>query len=296
MKHKLKILIILLLLNLQSSAIYTMARARSTDRMLFHAALEAMQQFRFDEAEKITTELEHANNDLFCLAKLNLLWWKGIISGPDNPYFEQLRAIVNENIHNAADYSSLTEHETILRIMSGIFLMRIAGIEGNRVSAMKAFRAIEPFLRIVLAAPEQCEEYLLISGIYNFIAGSIKQHFILFRPLFLLLPAVNAELGQEQLNKLRNGDNKALSIEAGYFMYKVESEIKNNTQAAIVSLEQIVTKNPGNIIYRLEYIRLLLKSGSQADFYKAETQQLIESSGLQAYQKAYLQSQLNSLV
>jgi len=285
-----------LLLELQNLAINAAGIETSTDRRPFLAALEAMQQFRFDEAETIMAELDRTDNDAFLLAKLNFLWWKGLVSGPDNHYFEKLRAIANENIHNASDYGSLTEHETILRIMSGIFLMRIAGIEGNRVSAMKTFWVIEPFLRTVLAAPDQSEEYLLISGVYNFIAGSIKQHFILLRPLFLMMPAVNAELGKEQLTKLRNGNSKALSIEAGYFLFKVESEIKNNTQAAIESLEQLITKNPGNIIYRLEYIRLLLKAGIQADFYKAETQQLIESSGLQAYQKAYLQSQLNSLV
>jgi hypothetical protein len=274
------------------------ASAQQPSRLLsdggFYAAIEMLHAFRFTEAEAFIRNLEKDNPKEALSAHLNLLWWQGLISGENNPYFDLLKDYY-EN-HPPKDFSGNDSSAAIIhRLTAATYIIRIAAMEGNRTRALKIFREIQPDLRGVLSEPDLSEEYLLLAGVYNFAAGGIKSNYLLLRPLFVFFPPTNLDEGRKQLHQSATSSGAVLQTEAEYFLFKIENEINGNTEKAQYHIARLVRLHPGNIIFRIEEISLMKSMGLDCNDAIETTNLIIENADLQTFQKDYLRKQLNRL-
>jgi hypothetical protein len=257
----------------------------------FYTSLGLIQKFRFAEAEKMIQAL-NGNPIEKQLATMNLLWWQGLLSGPDNIFLNELKTLTSQCNHTSDSLSTTGIAENVLQLSCGIFQIRLSGMEGNRVAALKTIHAISPYLKEVLANARMNEEYTLLAGVYNYAAGSLKTQYFILRPFFMLMPPANPEHGKEALIKLTKSGNKAMATEAAYFLFKIEKEINEDLTTASHYLQHLVSKNPTNIIYRIEWINLLDAQGLDSQIARNELRQIITNSNLMSAQKTYLIGQL----
>ncbi|MBE0663837.1 MAG: hypothetical protein IH597_15380 [Bacteroidales bacterium] len=258
----------------------------------FYTSLGLIQKFRFVEAEKMI-ETFKGNPIEKQLASMNLLWWQGLLSGPNNIFLNELKVMTNQCASTSDNFSDTGTSDNVLQLSCGIFQIRLAGIEGNRVSGLKTIHSISPFLKEVLANATLNEEYALLAGVYNYAAGSLKSQYYILRPFFMLMPSANPEQGKEALIKLTKSGNQAMATEAAYFLYKIEKEINEDLTAASSYLQHLIKNNPGNIIYQIEWINLLDSQGLGSQKARNELRQMIAVSNLMPEQKTYLIGQLD---
>lgn len=263
-------------------------RTRLLSDTSFYTSAELIYNFRFEEAEEHITQQISTEPLEPLLARMNLLWWKGLVSGEENTSFEKLKAIADSPGKHVTDNSKSSHIHNIFQLSGGIYLIRLAAMKGNNQEAFRTFLNILPNLREVLSNPYLSEEYTLLAGVYNYAAGNFKKQNFLLRPFFVFMPSTDIEKGKELLIRCTNSDNNAIATEARYFLFKTESEITENLEAAREHLNWLIDKNPGNIIFRIEQINLYKKLGIDHKVLITQTIQLTEHSALLPLQKAYL--------
>lgn len=270
---------------------YNQKRMLSEDG--FYTTLGLIQEFRFAEAERMIETLKNHSIEIH-IATMNLLWWQGLLSGPNNVYLSELKSLTYECSNTLNNSSNNEIADNVLELTCGIFQIRLAVIEGNRVAGLKTIHSIMPFLKEALANVTLNEEYALLAGVYNYAAGSMKSRYFILRPFFILMPPANPEQGMETLVKLTKSGNQAMATEATYFLFKIEKDINKDMAAASHYIQYLIKKNPDNIIYQIEWINLLDAKGLGSQKARNELRQLIALSCLMPEQKAYLLGQLDT--
>lgn len=171
-----------------------------------------------------------------------------------------------------------------------VFMVAISGIYKLRMEAIldKQFPLnlikLKKYLRFIIDNQNLCEEFQLVTAIYNVTLGGGKFYFKPHKLLFL--PSPNFKLGINNLNNLKKSNNYFIKTESHYFSYKYNLQYYDKVM--FEDIKWLSTTYPNNPIYKFEFYK---HNGASIELV---TKYINENKNLSDTQKKYLCSRVSS--
>lgn len=259
-----------------------------------NSTIESIYQFRFDDAQEKISLLDSSTNIDLEIAQLYQKWWLALTYDVNSDDFDKMEEYSKSLLTKYE--KPLSTKEQFIKLLSGIFLIRIAGIKGNKTLALKTFIKISSELKLVLKEPTASQENMLIAGVYHYSVGGIKMNNYLLKPFLALLPPANSYEGKIYLIECTKSNYNVIRTEAYYFLYKIDYEIYRLKSEAISHIKWLVNQYPNNLIFRLEQIKISEISGKLTPNHREDFIIMVNESELTKKQKDHFISKIDKLL
>ena len=257
-------------------------------------SIESLYSFKFDETNGYVSQLDSTNAMDLEVVQLIQLWWVGLTLGTNS---SELLDLERHSARLLNKYSEpRTPQERFLKVLAGTFIIRLAGIKGNKTLALKTFIKISSELKLVLKEPTASQENMLIAGVYHYSVGGIKMNNYLLKPFLALLPPANSYEGKIYLIECTKSNYNVIRTEAYYFLYKIDYEIYRLKSEAISHIKWLVNQYPNNLIFRLEQIKISEISGKLTPNHREDFIIMVNESELTKKQKDHFISKIDKLL
>ena len=263
-------------------------------------SMKALYDFDFFEADRITAGLvaHFPGHYLSHFTRAQYLWWM-IITHPsdvllEKAYHESLGQalsiikplLVEEPVH----------HHTFYFI--NIYAMKARLLLNKReylrtiFSLKQCVDQIEAALGKELVYPP----FFLSSGMYNYMSEQAREKLPFLTLYTLLYPKGDKMLGLSQLHTAAQSDYFIWRTEATYLLMRIYHEMEKQPYNAQVMACNLRENYPGNLIFRMEYVKILETLGDR-EMLRTEKEQLVRATrtarGISERQRAYLLDVLN---
>ncbi|MEX2513738.1 MAG: tol-pal system protein YbgF [Cyclobacteriaceae bacterium] len=228
-------------------------------------AVNSMYNFDFETAEKGFTVMRYnfPEHPLpYFLMGLSQ-WWKIAVATEDKSHDKVFFAYMDLTIEKA---ESLLESDTENK-EAAFFLAAAYGFQGRLHSerqnwtkaAFSAKNALN-YLELSRGEDELNPELLLGDGLFNYFSVWIPKNYPLLRPVMLLFPKGDQDLGLKQLEEV--GENAFYArVEAQYFLFRIYATEEKSPFKALSITSYLHEKYPNNPYFHRFFARQLYAVG-----------------------------------
>lgn len=215
--------------------------------------------------ERIQTELgDSPESDL---STSNYYWWI-MMTGDKNKKCEQEfqkanQAVISRYENSQAD--ELSSDELFAIIHGYAYKTRFALHKKKYIKGLSNLKKILPFMVIVLENPRLNDKFSLLAGLYHYVAASTLQKRPFLRPFFNLAPKSDLDEGYRLLVSAAQSTHPLISVEASYFLLKINLEVSENYYEAIEWCEILVDRFPENILYHYYLMNCNIQLNNQQE-------------------------------
>ncbi len=289
----LKILILLFSLSSLMPARAQMKTSQEPPEVI--EVFEAMYQYNFPEAEKKLKKLNATNldQDWIDLAQVNLLWW-WLISGDTSRDYDNMMAVVLTRVinrHIDIDLKKMPDEVVFTMIHSYAYLTRVDIYQERYFKGIVNLGHTMDYLNIALLDAEKYDKFMMVSGLYNYFASVTQVKYPVFSPFFAFAPASNRDLGFRLLNKCAGMDNILIKNESLYYLMKINYQLEENFDRALLLNDQLISRYPYNLIYHFHRFMILIEAGRKPEALDAYSKLItasIKAPGLNTLQREHL--------
>lgn len=199
------------------------------------------------------------------LSNSNFNWWL-MMTGNENDKSRGSFRLANENLIDhlgKQNPKDLTSDEVFALVHAYAYQTRFALHKKWYIQGLSNLKKIMPYLEIVLASPEKNEKFILLAGLYHYLSAVTIEERPLLRPFFSLGPSSNRKLGYELLGKASQSDHPLISIEAKYFLMKINLEVADNFYEAQKWSQKLVALFPNNLLFHYYLLLSLVEQGRE---------------------------------
>ena len=228
---------------------------------------------RFLDAKSDLAKIRRGNIDPdmkdICLA--NFHWWY-IVTLEENAVHKTKMLAALDNIierHKNSSEKNISPDVVFALGHAYAYKTRLDMHEGNYIKGVKNLNIAGKYLEMILPRAEENIKYKLLAGLYHYIAGSLLERYPLFRPLFVFAPDIHTEKGLEYLTDCTHDPHPLISIEASYFIMRVNNQVTENNRKADQIVCMLLEKFPENIYFRSYRVIILADDGREAEALRA---------------------------
>ncbi|ALD21548.1 tetratricopeptide repeat protein [Hymenobacter sp. DG25A] len=229
-------------------------------------AVENLYNFKFDRAEKQFRSLRrrYPNHPMpYFLLGLST-WWKIV---PTNVQTKQYDKLFFAYMDTAVVYGEKLYEQDSKNYEACFFLAAAYGFSGRlhaergnwpkaTISAKRALKYVE----ISNEANGLSPEFLFGQALFNYYSVWIPEHYPILKPVLLLFPKGNQQLGLQQLrNVSENGFYTG--TEARFFLMRILNNEENNPATAMPVARYLATTYPDNGYFQRFYALLCYNEG-----------------------------------
>lgn len=218
--------------------------------------------YNLQAADSLATVEYNANSHERFIIDINIQWYNILSNVNKVENYNKITSTFIALVRRSEKAKLQSQKDIFLLLYSGIFKLRCDAYFDEKFKALDTYFKLLPNIKYVIKHSNDCEEYKLLAGMYNYAFGSIKQQHPLLAKSLIFFPKADMTLGQTQLNQCLKSDFPVVKTEASYFLYKVRSEINKDythSEYLIVLLHNQYKENP---LYAIELLKTstLLKS------------------------------------
>lgn len=229
------------------------------DRNLINSFFGKLYDFSFDEADSLVLVMTESGIDDATLdnIKANLAWWK-LLSGE----------AIDSNIDSCNFYLDQTlksnsgTHDDLNSLFNIIFAYslksRLENYRGNNLKSLLLFHKSLSYIEKCKDLPVKDDRLNLVLGLYYYFIDYFKDEYFMVSALFFPFHGGDKEKGLHYLEVGSQSSDELVRTEASYFLLKIYTSTEKDYLKAL-SNAQILTRNhPGNLVYCMEQLKLLL--------------------------------------
>lgn len=228
-------------------------------------SMNAMYNFKFEEAEKTFTALKnkYSHHPLpFFLLGLSA-WWKIVPEIDDTVYDQQVFAYMDTAIalgEKLYKEDSKNYEATFFLAAAHAFKGRLYIERDNWVSAMLAGKEALKYAELTKGKHHFAPELLLGDALYNYYSVWIRENYPLLRPILTFFEKGDKALGTEQLKTVAR-NSFYTRTEAQYFLLDILADEEKNYEEGLQLAHYLSTTFPDNPYFERYYAKLLYITG-----------------------------------
>ncbi|MEA1877181.1 MAG: hypothetical protein U9N86_09960 [Bacteroidota bacterium] len=224
---------------------------------------ESLYHYNFEESliELAQVKKDLADRPEVYISTSNYYWWI-MMTGKENKasslsFAEANMAVINR--YRNYQPKQLSEDELFAIVHGYAYQTRYALHKKRYLKGLSNLKQIMPYLEEVLKNPERNEKFMLLAGLYHYLAAITVEERPMFKPFFRFAPAYDRKLGYRLLISAAQSSHPLISNEAKYFLMKINLEISGNSYEAIKWNRILVENFPENILYRYYLMKSMVK-------------------------------------
>lgn len=229
-------------------------------------AVDSLYNFKFDVAEKQFTWLrqQYPEHPLpYFLMGLSQ-WWKIMPYDANKEYDDDFFAYMDSSITKARKLYKKNkdnpEASFFLAAAYGFKARRLSD-HGNYMKAGVASKASLNFMNEYKGEEETYgPEFLFGTALYNYFRVWIPENMSYLKPILLMFPRGDKELGLSQLKKVSN-EAFYTRVEAQVFLMRIYANYEDTTRAAFPIAKQLHKAYPDNAYFHRYYVKTSYKLG-----------------------------------
>ena len=192
-------------------------------------------------------------------------WWKIVPDISNKQYDEKFLAYMDTVIMKAERLYEYPQH----RVEAAFFLSAAYGFMGrlyseverkNWTKATFVGKNALKYLEESKGKNDLSPELLFGDGLYNYFAEWIPENYALLKPVMLMFPKGDQELGLKQLREV-SFNAFYTRTEAMIWLMRIYHNYENNNKDAFYIAEYLYETYPGNAYFQRYYARLLYSTG-----------------------------------
>jgi len=117
------------------------------------------------------------------------------------------------------------------------------------------------YLDVILPRAEENPKFMLLAGLYNYVAGAIHERYPIYRPLLALGPDKNKQKGIQLLLKCAENEHPMIRTEARYFIMIVNNLLEEDNDEADRYARLLLKEFPTNKHFRSLRVTILADAG-----------------------------------
>lgn len=232
---------------------------------------ESLYHYNFEksliELAQVKTELPDKPEAF--ISTSNYYWWIMMTGKEDkasSQSFEEANLAVINRYRNTQP-EQLSADELFAIIHGYAYQTRYALHKKKYLKGLSNLKQIMPYLEKVLEKPEKNEKFMLLAGLYHYLAAITIEERPIFKPFFRFAPAYDRKFGYQLLISAAQSSHPLISNEAKYFLMKINLEISGNYFEANKWNRILVENFPENILYRYFLMQSMakLKKGKETN-------------------------------
>lgn len=232
---------------------------------------ESLYHYNFEksliELAQVKTELPDKPEAF--ISTSNYYWWIMMTGKEDkasSQSFEEANLAVINRYRNTQP-EQLSADELFAIIHGYAYQTRYALHKKKYLKGLSNLKQIMPYLEKVLEKPEKNEKFMLLAGLYHYLAAITIEERPIFKPFFRFAPAYDRKFGYQLLISAAQSSHPLISNEAKYFLMKINLEISGNYFEANKWNRILVENFPENILYRYYLMQSMakLKKGKETN-------------------------------
>lgn len=232
----------------------TPGNTQETEENIFVVSLfNNLYSLRFQDATEDLKEITKANisQDTKDICIANYYWWHIVTHEESSTYKTKMLAALDGVLARHQESPlTLTNPDVVFAIGHAYaYKTRLDMHEGDYLKGAKNLNMAGKYLDLILPRAEEDIKYTLLAGLYHYIAGSILDRYPVLRPLFIGAPDIIPEKGLRYLEQCSQDPHPFISIEASYFIMRVNSEVTRDYDKANQIVSMLLQKFPGNIYF-----------------------------------------------
>ncbi len=203
------------------------------------------------------------NPDMKDICIANYHWWYIVTLEENSDHkakmLDALDSIIERHKHS---YQENIDPDAIFALGHAYaYKTRLDMHEGNYLKGVKNLNFAGKYLELILPRAEENIKYKLLAGLYHYIAGSILERYPVFRPLFVFAPDIQTEKGLKYLKDCSLDPHPLISVEASYFIMRVNNQVTENNIQADQIVCMLQKKFPENIYFSSYRVTILADDG-----------------------------------
>ena len=224
--------------------------------------------FNFNTADSIikTLETDYSNDYLFTQLKTTYLWWM-IISGKDTEEMRDAYYVeAKSTVENIRQYKG-PERNCMWGLLFNSFIShgyrtRLLSMDNNYISVINYASKTVKTIEKTLGKEQQCDCYMLTSGLYNYFAQNARDESIIYYAALFFFPESDEQKGINFLKDAATSSNSLISAEAAYFLARIFDEKEETYKDALFYYDILTSRYPNNLIYNYYELKTLIKVNS----------------------------------
>jgi len=231
----------------------------------FISLFQNLYSFNFDDAK---TDLDHLHAidpdpDLLDIGMANYHWWLINTQRKSEEDRSKMLASLERIISRYENMppGDLNPDQLFAITHAYAYKTRLDMHEKNYLKGAGNLNKTVQYLDIILPNAEDNPKFMLLAGIYHYVAGSIHEKFPLYRPLLALGPKTEMEKGLAMLRKCAQDKHPMIRTEARYFIMVVKNLIKEDNIRADWYARKLLKEYPKNSYFRFWRITILADAG-----------------------------------
>lgn len=232
-------------------------------------AINSMYNFDFQTAERGFEVMRHTYPEhplpYFLMGLSN--WWKIAVDTESHTYDDEFHKYMDVSIDKA---KKIMDREPDNK-EAAFFLSAAYGFQGrlyserqNWTKAAFAGKNALKYLEISKGEEELNPELLLGDALFNYFSVWIPQNYPLLKPVMMLFPKGDKDLGLKQLEEVAENAFYA-RVEAQYFLFRLYASEEKNPFKALSITSYLHEKYPNNPYFHRFYARQLYAIGRGGD-------------------------------
>lgn len=228
-------------------------------------AINSMYNFDFENAERGFNVLRYTYPEHplpYFLMGLSQ-WWKIVVAIDNKAHDEEMLNYMDMAIKKAEVLLDKDpENKEAAFFLAGAygFQGRLQSERKNWTSATFASRNALKYLELSRGEEELNPELLLGDALYNYFSVWIRDNYPLLKPIMLLFPKGDQQLGLRQLEEVANSSFYA-RIEAQYFLFRLYATEEKKPFQALEITKYLHSKYPNNPYFHRHFARQLYSVG-----------------------------------
>jgi hypothetical protein len=241
----------------------------STSLRLLRQGVDEIYNMRFDKADELykTLNSSYPDHPVVMLFKGIILYWENYPMIPSTQQSIEFENILKKCIREIEKTPSRDEAESLLANLCARGLLLTYYSDNDLTSRIRhlTFDTYK-YIRRSFRYTDTYPDFFYFTGLYNYYREAYPELHPIYKPLALLFPKGNKQLGLKQLN-MASENSIFLKAESASVLAYISAYFENDMQLAAEFGRILHERYPLNIRYTTTYIRdlLLIKKYDEAE-------------------------------
>ena len=231
------------------------------DDTLIHCFFRNLYNFSFHEADSLAGVINSSDIDNLTRnnIKSNLAWWK-LLSGDEIESNERTCELsLNESIRSETK-NRQKDLDLLLNLIFAYSLKaRLENYTGNTLKSFISFYKSITYIEECIEPPVKDERQKLVLGLYFYLIDYLHHEYFMMSAMLFSVQKGDKVKGLGFLEECTKSGNEMISTEANYFLLKIYSYLEKDYSKAKLYGYVLTQQYPGNLVYSVEYYKLLFK-------------------------------------
>ena len=231
------------------------------------------------------------------LLSANVSWMEILAGNMESPVWNaQFEKNIKASKRNLKENGIDEDDRLFYYIIVHAFKTRHELLNDNYINAANDLNTCVDQISESFGREDEYEPFYLTSGLYYYFMAKAHQDYLLMRPYLMFYPDGDMKKGLDYLGRLTTSSDIFLRNESNYFLMRIYYDLEKDFERALRYANNLVVKNPQNLIYRLYLIKILraLESDQLTDMEAIFASAVNSNVDLNSEQKKHFLEQLNS--